>query len=55
MNLSHEPLQVRQMRLHHAADEDRAWLLSTLDRIYRPYGVRIEPAHDGAFALRADA
>ncbi|MEV5876268.1 CapA family protein [Streptomyces sp. NPDC052101] len=43
------PLQARRMRLENAADQDRAWLRATLDRISR--GVRVDVAADGMLGL----
>ncbi|OLZ68921.1 hypothetical protein AV521_19220 [Streptomyces sp. IMTB 2501] len=43
------PLQARRMRLETAADEDRAWLRTTLDRISK--GVHIEVEADGMLSL----
>ncbi|MEV6115211.1 CapA family protein [Streptomyces sp. NPDC052109] len=43
------PLRARRMRLEPAADEDRAWLRATLDRISR--GVRIGIDADGMLSL----
>ncbi|MFF7356169.1 MULTISPECIES: CapA family protein [Streptomyces] len=43
------PLQARRMRLEPAAEQDRAWLRATLDRISR--GVRIGMQADGTLSL----
>ncbi|MER6026155.1 CapA family protein [Streptomyces sp. NPDC001851] len=47
------PLQARRMRLEPAADEDRAWLRATLDRISR--GVRIGGEADGMLGITPGA
>jgi poly-gamma-glutamate synthesis protein (capsule biosynthesis protein) len=46
------PLQARRMRLTHASGDDAQWLRSTLDRISRPFGVRVDLAPDGTLAVR---
>jgi poly-gamma-glutamate synthesis protein (capsule biosynthesis protein) len=46
------PLQARRMRLTNVTDDDAQWLRSTLDRISRPFGVRVELASDGTLAVR---
>jgi poly-gamma-glutamate capsule biosynthesis protein CapA/YwtB (metallophosphatase superfamily) len=43
------PLQARRMRLEPAADQDRAWLRATLDRISR--GVRVGVEAEGMLSL----
>jgi poly-gamma-glutamate capsule biosynthesis protein CapA/YwtB (metallophosphatase superfamily) len=35
------PMQARRLRLHHASEEDAAWLGRTLDREGRPFGSRV--------------
>lgn len=47
------PLRVRQLRLRHAASQDRDWLIRTLDRICRPFGTGVAAGPDGAFTLRS--
>ncbi|WP_409474355.1 CapA family protein [Streptomyces sp. HC307] len=44
------PLRARQMRLEPAADQDRAWLRATLDRISEGVNVAVQP--DGALVVR---
>lgn len=46
------PLQARRMRLTSTTDDDAQWLRSTLDRISRPFGVRVGLAPDGTLAVR---
>ncbi|MET9021911.1 CapA family protein [Actinopolymorpha sp. NPDC004070] len=46
------PLQARQMRLWHASGEDSRWLRSTLDRVSRRFGSRIDLEPDGMLILR---
>ena len=46
------PLQARRMRLTRPAAKDAQWLQSTLDRISRPFGARVDPTSDGALGLR---
>ncbi|MEU0271481.1 CapA family protein [Streptomyces sp. NPDC006307] len=46
-------LRPRRMRLRPATDADRAWLQATLDRISRPYGVRVVADEQGLRGLRA--
>lgn len=47
------PLRARRMRLEHAADQDRAWLRATLDRISR--GVRVGGEAEGMLTLAPGA
>src|SRR5215475_1799736 len=49
------PMQARKMRLSHASGPDRRWLATTLGRISRPFGARVELAPDGALVLRPAA
>jgi poly-gamma-glutamate synthesis protein (capsule biosynthesis protein) len=46
------PMQIRNLRANRATPADAAWLGGTLDRISRPFGLRVEPAADGTLALR---
>jgi poly-gamma-glutamate synthesis protein (capsule biosynthesis protein) len=46
------PLQARRMRLTRPAGKDAQWLQSTLDRISRPFGARVDLTSDGALGLR---
>lgn len=41
------PWQARRLRLHPAADDDRRWWGTILDRASRPYGVRVQSSSDG--------
>jgi poly-gamma-glutamate capsule biosynthesis protein CapA/YwtB (metallophosphatase superfamily) len=45
------PMRARRMRLEHAPAEDVAWLRSTLDRISRHFGTRVEREPDGTLAV----
>lgn len=46
------PLQARRMRLNRVTGNDAQWLQSTLDRISRPFGVRVGLAPDGMLDAR---
>ena len=46
------PLRARRMRLTRAADGDAQWLRSTLDRISRRFGVRVDLTSDGSLRAR---
>jgi poly-gamma-glutamate capsule biosynthesis protein CapA/YwtB (metallophosphatase superfamily) len=46
------PMQVRKMRLHRAGRADSQWLATTLDRISRSYGSRIDRDPGGTLNLR---
>ncbi|WP_051865403.1 CapA family protein [Streptomyces griseus] len=46
------PFQARRMRLEHASPEDAEWLRTTLDRISRAHGTRIDRAPGGTLTLR---
>ena len=46
------PLQARRMRLTRATGKDAQWLRSTVDRVSRRFGVRVDLAPDGT--LEAD-
>jgi poly-gamma-glutamate capsule biosynthesis protein CapA/YwtB (metallophosphatase superfamily) len=46
------PMQTRQMRLRHASRTDRNWLRGRLDRMSRPFGVRIDRGRDGALTVQ---
>jgi poly-gamma-glutamate capsule biosynthesis protein CapA/YwtB (metallophosphatase superfamily) len=46
------PLQARRMRLTRPAGHDAMWLQSTLDRISRRFGVRVDLTSDGTLRLR---
>jgi poly-gamma-glutamate synthesis protein (capsule biosynthesis protein) len=45
------PLQIRNFRLNRPAPQDAAWLRNVLDRECRLFGVRIDAAEEGRFAL----
>jgi poly-gamma-glutamate capsule biosynthesis protein CapA/YwtB (metallophosphatase superfamily) len=47
------PLRVRRLRLEPAADEDRAWLRATLDRVSNGVHVTLDP--DGTLVLEQPA
>ncbi|WP_267245655.1 CapA family protein [Streptomyces sp. PR69] len=47
-------LQARRMRLEHAAQEDRAWLRTVLDRVSRPFGSRVGLTPDGMLTLAGE-
>ncbi len=49
------PLRARRMRLRPAADADRVWLRSVLDRIGRRFGTRVDLAADGALVAAWEA
>jgi poly-gamma-glutamate synthesis protein (capsule biosynthesis protein) len=49
------PMQARKLRLWLAGARDRRWLATTIGRISRPFGVRVELAPDGALMLRPAA
>ena len=46
------PLQARRMRLTRLAGKDARWLQSTLDRISRPFGARVDLTSNGTLGLR---
>jgi poly-gamma-glutamate capsule biosynthesis protein CapA/YwtB (metallophosphatase superfamily) len=46
------PLRARHMRLHHASEDDARWLRSTLDKVSRRFGSRIDLGPDGLLTLR---
>jgi poly-gamma-glutamate synthesis protein (capsule biosynthesis protein) len=46
------PLRSRRLRLERAPEYDTLWLHGVLERISRPYGVRIDRADDGALVAR---
>ncbi|WP_418960651.1 CapA family protein [Streptomyces tritici] len=46
------PFRSRRLRLEHASPRDGQWLHEVLDRISRPFGVRVELAPDGTPAAR---
>ena len=46
------PLQARRMRLTRLAGSDTQWVQSTLDRVSRRFGVRVDLAPDGTLGLR---
>ncbi|MCW2875952.1 MAG: poly-gamma-glutamate synthesis protein [Sphaerisporangium sp.] len=46
------PMQVRQMRLHHASSEDSRWLQAALDRVSRDFGSRVALEPDGMLSLQ---
>lgn len=45
------PMQARQLRLHHATDQDTDHLRGVLDRVSRPFGVRVTRAAGGALEV----
>lgn len=45
-------LRSRQMRLERAGGADAAWLCTTLDRVSRDYGTRVDLAPDGVLIAR---
>jgi poly-gamma-glutamate synthesis protein (capsule biosynthesis protein) len=47
------PLQARRMRLTRAGASDAQWLRSTLDRISRGFGIRVDLAPPGTLLVRA--
>ncbi len=49
------PMQARNMRLRHASATDSEWLASTLARISRSFGSRIEYQPGGTLILRPTA
>jgi poly-gamma-glutamate synthesis protein (capsule biosynthesis protein) len=49
------PLQARRMTLNRVTGSDAQWLQSTLDRISRPFGVRVDLAADGMLDARPAA
>jgi poly-gamma-glutamate capsule biosynthesis protein CapA/YwtB (metallophosphatase superfamily) len=46
------PMRARQLRLRHASGTDLDWLGARLDRVSRPFGVRIDHERDGALTVR---
>ncbi len=46
------PFRARRLRLEHASAEDAGWLRSTLDRVGRRFGVRVDLARDRSLVLR---
>jgi poly-gamma-glutamate synthesis protein (capsule biosynthesis protein) len=46
------PLQARRMRLTRPAGKDVQWLQSTLDRVSRPFGARVDRTSNGTLGLR---
>jgi poly-gamma-glutamate synthesis protein (capsule biosynthesis protein) len=46
------PTRIRRMRVNRAGDEDRRWLLATLQRECRRLGTDVVEHDDGLFALR---
>lgn len=49
------PMQARQMRLHHAAEEDREELRTLLNRISHGFGSQFDRAADGMLELRTES
>jgi len=45
------PMQIRNFRLNRPVDRDADWLRNVLDRECRPFGVRVDAAAEGRFAL----
>ncbi|MBI3046698.1 MAG: CapA family protein [Acidobacteria bacterium] len=45
------PLQIRKLRLNRASAADARWLCTTLDRISRSFGARVDLMPDGALTL----
>ena len=52
VNLRLLPLHARRLRLERASAADTRWLAGTLDRVSRPFAVRLAPERDGAVVLR---
>jgi poly-gamma-glutamate synthesis protein (capsule biosynthesis protein) len=46
------PVQARRMRLTRPAAKDAQWLRSTLDRVSRRFGVRVDLTRNGTLGLR---
>ena len=46
------PMQIRALRVRRAPPDDARWLREVLDREGARFGTRVEPAADGALALR---
>jgi len=46
------PMQARKLRLWFACEQDRRWLATTIGRVSRPFGTRLELGLDGVLALR---
>jgi poly-gamma-glutamate capsule biosynthesis protein CapA/YwtB (metallophosphatase superfamily) len=49
------PFQARQLRLHRASEPDAEWLRTTLDKISRSFGSRIDQGEAGFLHLRIAA
>ena len=47
------PMRARKMRLRHAGEADGRWLATTLTRVSREFGARIEHQPDGTLLLHA--
>lgn len=47
------PFQIRQLRLHHALEDDARWLAERLDRVSRPLGTVIQLGDDRVLHARA--
>ena len=46
------PMRSRQLQLRHASRTDLDWLRARLDRLSRPFGVRVDRGRDGALTVR---
>jgi poly-gamma-glutamate synthesis protein (capsule biosynthesis protein) len=46
------PMQIRRMRLSAAADADKEWVRTTLDRVSQSFGSHVDLAADGMLTLR---
>jgi poly-gamma-glutamate capsule biosynthesis protein CapA/YwtB (metallophosphatase superfamily) len=47
------PMRARQLRLRHASSSDLDWLRDRLDRVSRPFDVRIDRERKGALTVRS--
>ena len=45
------PTRIRHLRVNHAEDDDRRWLLARLRRECRSFGCDVAERRDGAFGL----
>lgn len=46
------PMRAQKMRLRHASTADGKWLATTLSRVSRAFGSRVEHQPDGTLLLR---
>jgi poly-gamma-glutamate capsule biosynthesis protein CapA/YwtB (metallophosphatase superfamily) len=53
LQLEMAPLQARQLRLNRASEGDAEWLRTTLDKVSRRFGSRVDRTADGMLTLRA--